>query len=129
MAQTVRDVMTANPSTVERGQPVIEAARLMRESDAGAVVVLDNGQVAGIITDRDITVRVVAEGRDLTGATVGDAATMIDLTTVGPDTSIDQATQLMRRNAIRRLPVVENNRAVGILSIGDLAIENDSDSA
>src|SRR4051794_28116439 len=129
MAQTVGDVMTRNPASVERGQPVVEAARLMREADAGAVVVLDNGKVSGIVTDRDITVRIVADGRDVSSATVADAATTIDLTTVGPDTSVDQAAQLMRQNAIRRLPIVENDRAVGILSIGDLAMERDTDSA
>src|SRR4051794_5907581 len=86
MAQTVADVMTRDPRTVERDRPVTEAARLMRDADSGAVIVLDNGTVAGIVTDRDITVRVVAEGRDINSATVADAASAGDVTTVGPDT-------------------------------------------
>ena len=128
MANTVADVMTENPATIEIDMPVLEAARLMRERDAGAVVVLENGQVSGIVTDRDITIRVVAEGKDVS-TPVRDATSTGDLVSVGPDTSIAQAVQLMRGHAVRRLPVVQNNAAVGIVSIGDLAIEQDEDSA
>ena len=128
MATTVSDVMTRNPETIEVSEPVVEAARRMRDADTGDVIVLDSGRVVGILTDRDITVRVVAEDKDLS-TPVGEACSAADLQTVGPDTSLDQAVQLMRSNAIRRLPVVENDQAVGILSLGDLAIELDEDSA
>ncbi|NYI04135.1 CBS domain-containing protein [Allostreptomyces psammosilenae] len=128
MARTVSDVMTANPETIEVTEPVAEAARKMRSSDAGAIVVLDHGQVAGIVTDRDITLRVVAEDRG--GDTpVREACSSTELTTVRPDTDLDEAVRLMRGKAVRRLPVVQNNQPVGIVSLGDLAIERDPDSA
>ena len=128
MATTVSDVMTRNPETVEVSESVVEAARRMRDADTGDVIVLDNGRVVGIVTDRDITVRIVAENKDLS-TPVSEACSATDLQTVGPDTSLDQAVQLMRDNAARRLPVVENDRAVGIISLGDLAMEQDEDSA
>ncbi|GAA2354876.1 CBS domain-containing protein [Nonomuraea africana] len=127
MARTVADVMTANPATVEASQPVSVAARLMVEQDAGAVIVTDNGKVSGIVTDRDITVRVVAEEKG-SDTPVREACSE-DVETVGPDTSLEQVVQLMRSAAVRRVPVVEKGTAVGIVSIGDLAIERDSDSA
>lgn len=128
MAATVSDVMTANPETIEASEPVMEAARRMRDADIGDVIVLDDGRVVGILTDRDIAVRIVAEGKDAS-TPVREACSATDLQTVGPDTSLVQAVQLMRDNAVRRLPVVENDRAVGVLSLGDLAMELDQDSA
>lgn len=128
MANIVSDVMTRNPVTIEEEQSVQQAARLMRDNDTGAIIVMSDGQVTGIITDRDIAVRCVAESGDIAAA-VRQFCTAGDVTTVAPDTSLDQAVQMMRSNAIRRLPVVEGNRAVGIISIGDLAIERDSTSA
>lgn len=128
MAATVSDVMTTNPETIEASEPVMEAARRMRDADIGDVIVLDDGRVVGILTDRDIAVRVVAEGKD-SSTPVRDACSASDLQTVGPDTSLAQAVQLMRDNAVRRLPVVENDRAVGVVSLGDLAMELDEESA
>jgi CBS domain-containing protein len=128
VATTVSDVMTRNPETIELSEPVVEAARRMRDADSGDVIVLDNGRVVGVLTDRDIAVRVVAENKDLS-TPVREACTGTDLQTVGPDTSLDQAVQLMRSHAVRRLPVVQNDQAVGIVSIGDIAIEQDEDSA
>lgn len=128
MAATVSDVMTTDPETIEASEPVMEAARRMRDADIGNVIVLDDGRVVGILTDRDIAIRVVAEGKD-SSTPVREACSATDLQTVGPDTSLDQAVQLMRDNAVRRLPVVENDQAVGIVSLGDLAIELDEESA
>ncbi|MGI5291230.1 CBS domain-containing protein [Nonomuraea polychroma] len=127
MAKTVADVMTSHPATVEGDQPVSVAAALMRENDAGAVIVNDNGRMAGIVTDRDIAVRVVADEKG--PQTPVREACSPSVEAVGPDTSIDQAVQLMRSHAVRRLPVVEDGRAVGIVSLGDLAIERDPNSA
>ncbi|MGP3959607.1 CBS domain-containing protein [Nonomuraea sp. 3N208] len=127
MAKTVADVMTTHPATVEGDQPVSVAAALMRENDAGAVIVNDNGRMAGIITDRDIAVRVVADEKG--PQTPVREACSPAVEAVGPDTSIDQAVQLMRSHAVRRLPVVEDGRAVGIVSLGDLALERDPNSA
>ncbi len=128
MANTVSDVMTRNPVTVEKDSTVQDAAALMRDHDTGAVIVLENGSVTGIITDRDITVRCVAEGADFSSP-VTSFFSADDITTFSPETSLEQAVQMMRGKAIRRLPVVQGDRAVGIISIGDLAIERDSTSA
>jgi CBS domain-containing protein len=100
----------------------------MRKADIGDVIVMANGQICGIVTDRDIVVRAVAEGWDPATTELADICSQ-DLTTVSPSDSIDRAVQLMRQKAVRRLPVVENGRAVGIVSIGDLALERDPQSA
>ncbi|MFI7445023.1 CBS domain-containing protein [Nonomuraea indica] len=127
MASTVADIMTAHPAAVEADQPVAVAAALMRDNDAGAVIVNDNGRVSGIVTDRDITIRLVADDKG-PDTPVREACTG-EVEAVGPDTSVEQAVQIMRRLAVRRLPVVEDGRAVGIVSLGDLAMERDPDSA
>jgi CBS domain-containing protein len=127
MARTVADVMTSHPATVEGDQPVSVAATLMRDNDTGAIIVNDNGRMQGIVTDRDITVRVVADERG-PDTPVRDVCSP-SVEAVGPDASIDQAVQLMRSHAVRRLPVVEDGRAVGIVSLGDLAVERDPNSA
>lgn len=128
MAQTVADVMTRDPETIDISRPVSEAAHTMRDSDTGALVVTDNGRVAGIVTDRDITTRVVADSKD-PSTPVREAYSGTDIATVGPDTSVDEAVQIMRSKAVRRLPVVKDDRPVGIVSLGDLAIERDEQSA
>jgi CBS domain-containing protein len=128
MAQTVADVMTRDPATIERTQSAAEAARLMAAHDTGDVIVLDNGTVGGIVTDRDIAVRLVAKEKE-PSTPVAEIVSDSQVVTVGPDTSLDQAAQLMRGNAVRRLPVIEQGRAVGVVSLGDLAIERDPDSA
>lgn len=128
MASTVADVMTRNPATTDRKDSVADAARLMAQNDAGDVIVLDNGTVCGILTDRDIAIRLVAQ--DKPGSTpVADVVSDASIETVEPGTVLDDAIQLMRNKAIRRLPVVQDGRAVGIVSLGDMAIERDSDSA
>lgn len=128
MAQVIRDVMTSDPITIESSETLAELARRMREGDTGAIVVLQDGSVSGIVTDRDIVVRAIADGRDVSSTTVGDVCSA-DLESVGPDASVDQVVQTMRSRAIRRLPVVEHGHAVGIVSIGDLALERDQNSA
>jgi CBS domain-containing protein len=128
MAQTIADVMTGNPATIERNESAAEAARRMAASDSGDVIVLDNGTVCGILTDRDIAIRLVAQDKD-PGTPVAEIVSDADLVTVAPETSLTQAVQLIRGKAVRRLPVVQKGRAVGIVSLGDLAIERDPDSA
>lgn len=128
MAQTVADVMTRDPATVERGASAAEAARLMARGDMGDVIVLDNGTVTGIVTDRDIAVRLVAEEKD-PRTPVAEIVSDSELVTVTPDTPVDQAVRLMRSRSVRRLPVLQKGRAVGIVSLGDLAMERDQDSA
>jgi len=129
MTERIRDVMTTNPQTLPESTIVREAAETMRANDIGDVIVNDdNGQLTGILTDRDIVVRVVAEGRDPRATRIGDIASR-ELTAVSPDDPLDRAVQLMRERAIRRLPVVEQGKPVGIVSIGDLALYRDPDSA
>jgi signal-transduction protein with cAMP-binding, CBS, and nucleotidyltransferase domain len=126
--QSVQEVMTPSPATVPTTATLVEAASKMRQHDVGAVIVLDDSQrVVGIVTDRDIAVRAVAEGRDPKTTTVGDIASK-DLQALSPTDSVADAVRLMRELVVRRLPVVENGRPVGVVSIGDLAQERDPDS-
>jgi CBS domain-containing protein len=127
MATTVHDVMTTDLATCPSSATIVEAARLMRDREIGDVLVMDDGKLQGIVTDRDIVVRCLADG-----ATPDDTierACSTRLTTVSPDSSIDEAVQLMREHALRRVPVVDQGRPVGIVSLGDLAIERDPNSA
>jgi CBS domain-containing protein len=129
MPNRIVDVMTPNPLTLPESTLVLEAAEAMRANDIGDVIVTDDrGKLLGIVTDRDVVVRVVAEGRDPRATRVGDIASR-DLTAVAPSDRIDHAVDLMRTRAIRRLPVVDQERPVGIVSIGDLALHRDPDSA
>jgi CBS domain-containing protein len=120
--ETVRDVMTPNPATVRSSDPVAVAARVMLDEDVGAVPVIDEGTVAGMITDRDIAIKVVAIGRDPQTAAVSEYMST-HVVTGRPDMSLDEAARLMGREQIRRLPIVDQNRLVGIVALGDLATE------
>lgn len=128
MTQQLREVMTPNPTTMQADTTLVEAANTMKTADIGNAIVLDNGQVCGIVTDRDIVVRAIAEGRDPKNTTVGDICSR-DLVTLSPNDTVDKAVGMMRDRAVRRLPVVDGGRAVGIVSIGDLAVERDPNSA
>jgi CBS domain-containing protein len=124
VAQSIREIMTADPRTVEADATVAEAAREMRDGDVGAVVVAEDGKVAGIITDRDIAVRVVAQGLDPDDTRVREVATMRPVAL-----TVDDAIRLVREQDVRRILVVQDGRPAGIVSLGDLAIERDTDSA
>ena len=126
--QTVQDLMTATPVTVPPTAFAWDAARLMKEQDIGDVIVVDGDRLCGIVTDRDLVVRVIGEGRDPSRTTIGEICSE-DLQTVNPGDPTDEAVRLMRQKALRRLPVTENGKAVGVVSIGDLAVERDRDSA
>jgi CBS domain-containing protein len=128
MAQSIREVMTPDPRTVEPSASLTDAARAMRDDDIGAVLVVDGGQVTGIVTDRDIAVRAVAEGDDPDSTSVGDIASGA-LTALTVDQTVEDAIRLVREQNIRRIPVVQDGSPAGIVSIGDLAIERDSRSA
>jgi CBS domain-containing protein len=118
--------MTPSPATLGLSDPVTLAARMMRDEDVGSIPVTDEGSLAGIITDRDIAVRVVAEGIDPETATVGEFMSS-NIITGHPEMSIEEAARLMGREQIRRLPVLDRNRLVGIVSLGDLALETPAD--
>ena len=124
-ASTVGDIMTKDPQTVEPGDSIEDAAAKMKESDAGAMLVVDGDDLKGILTDRDVS-NAVGEGKS--DAKVEDIAST-DPTTVEPDASLGDAIQLMRENDVRRLPVVEDGKLVGVVSLGDLASAADDDSA
>ena len=128
MPQTVNQVMTADPRAVSPSDTLQEAARQMREGDVGVLVVVDGGKVSGIVTDRDIVVRAVADGRDPSSATVGEVASDTVIT-VTPDQSASEAARVMREHDVRRLVVVQDSRPIGIVSIGDLAVALDDESA
>lgn len=126
--QTVREVMTPRVVTLPRETTLAEAARTMREQDIGDIVVSDGAAPAGLVTDRDIVVRAVAERCDPASTTIGEILTS-DLITVHPDDTIQSAALLMRDHAVRRVLVCEDDeRLVGIVSIGDLAEDIDPES-
>jgi CBS domain-containing protein len=127
MPEKVSEVMTHDPRTVEPSATLTEVARIMRDDDIGAVVVVENGAAAGLVTDRDIVVRAVADGRDPNSTPVGEVASR-DLRTLTPDQNVEDAIALMRGWDVRRVVVVQGGRPVGIISLGDLAIERDAGS-
>jgi CBS domain-containing protein len=129
MPQRISEVMTKDPLSMENTTNLQDAARAMRDKDIGDVVVTKpDGSLCGIITDRDIVIRGVAEGVDASSTTLDDVCTH-QLVTVGPDDSVAAAVNAMEEHAIRRLPVVDNGSLVGFVSIGDLAVERDRESA
>jgi CBS domain-containing protein len=121
MAKSVRDAMTENPRSIGASATVVEAARLMREQHIGSLPITDGEQLVGLITDRDITTRVVAEAADIETTSVGDVSSQ-DLISVEPDHELDEALNLMARHQVRRLPVVEDGRLVGIVAQADIAL-------
>ena len=122
----IRDVMTPNPKYVSPNDSILNAARIMRDEDTGVVPVCEGDRAVGIVTDRDIVVRVIAEDGQL-NRPVRDIATRI-IVSVTPDMSTREAAELMSEHQVRRLPVVEGERLVGIVSIGDLAVKEAKDS-
>jgi CBS domain-containing protein len=124
MAQSIREVMTSSPETVESSSTAVDAAKRMKQADAGMIPVVQNGKLVGTITDRDIAVRVVAEGKDPQTTTVGEIASK-QVVTVQPDNDLSEALKLMARHQVRRLPVVEGDSVVGVIAQADVAKEAD----
>ena len=122
MAKSVRDVMTPGVRTVSPAQSLADAAEVMKGEDVGSVPVVEEGSLAGIVTDRDIVTRAVAERRDPQAVKVDEIASR-DLVTVEPEQDLDEALALMARHQVRRLPVVEEGRLVGMLAQADVALE------
>ncbi len=127
MTRTVSELMTPHPTVVEVSDTLHAVAQTMATQDLGSLVVAQDGTVVGIVTDRDLVVRGLAEGIGL-DAPVGSLATG-DPLTVGPDDDLADVVRIMREQAVRRVPVVEGGQAVGVLTIGDLAAELDPTSA
>ena len=122
MAKSVRDAMTEDPRSIGASASVVEAARLMREGHIGSLPVTEDERLVGMITDRDITTRVVAESAAPETTSVGEVYSR-DLISVEPDHDLGEALELMARHQVRRLPVVENGRLVGMVAQADIALK------
>lgn len=128
MATLVRDLMTPDPFVLDADRSIIDAATTMRDADVGAVLVRRDGELCGVLTDRDIVARVIADARDPRDTRVEEACSE-DLHALPSDATLADAVGMMRNHAIRRVPIVDDGDPVGILSIGDLAVAADPQSA
>jgi CBS domain-containing protein len=124
MARSVRDTMTASPRSVGTEATAVDAARLMRDDDIGSLPIVEKGRLVGMLTDRDIAIRVVAEGIDPGSVSVAEIASS-DAVSVSPDQELEEALRLMAHHQVRRLPVVEDDQLVGMLAQADVAHEED----
>ena len=120
MGTIIKEVMTSEVKACEPDTTVAEAAKVMAKEDVGPVPVVEEGRLTGIVTDRDIVIRVVAEGRDPNSTTVGEIASR-DVVTVSPDDDLDTALKQLAQNQVRRIPVVDGGRLVGIVAQADIA--------
>jgi CBS domain-containing protein len=125
MAKSIRELMSPNPRSVDSGQTVLDAARIMRDEDVGIVPIVEGDRLVGTVTDRDITIRVVAEEKDPKSTRAQEIAST-DLVTIDPQQDLDEALRLMAKHQVRRLPVVEEDgRLVGVLAQADVARQAD----
>ena len=124
----IREIMTPAPVAVSQDVSLADASRMMRDQAIGDVLVTADERLHGLVTDRDIVVRALADARDPARTRIGEICSS-EVVSLSPESSTSEAVRLMRQNAIRRIPVVENGRPVGVISIGDLAIELDERSA
>ena len=122
----VRDIMTTDVACAAPDTTLEEIATMMRDEDTGAIPIVDDEVLVGIVTDRDIVVRCIAEGKDATECTAEDIVSE-NLETIEPDDDVNEASQIMARRQVRRLPVVEEGRLVGMLSLGDIAVKQHDD--
>jgi CBS domain-containing protein len=121
MTRKVREIMTAAPPAMAPRESVSAAAKAMKQRGVGTVLVVADGRLTGLVTDRDIAIRVLAEERDPVTTRVGEICST-ELAVLGPDDDVEQATRLVRERAVRRIPVVQDGTPVGVVSIGDLAL-------
>lgn len=122
----INDLMSKSVVTLNSSDTVEKAATLMKEHDIGSIPVCENNQIKGIVTDRDITLKSVATGKNTKSQKVNEVMST-NIITGNPNMSLDEASKLMSQNQIRRLPIVDNNSLVGVVALGDLATENKSD--
>ena len=122
MGKSIRDVMSSNPCAIDADKPVAYAAKMMKQEDVGLAPVVEGDRLVGTLTDRDIVLRVVAEGKDPQTVTAREVAST-DLVTIDPQQDLDEALRLMASKQVRRLPVVEEGRLVGVLAQADIARE------
>ena len=124
MAAKLRDIMSPAPVSMAAAEPVSAAARAMKEHGTGTVLVMADGRLSGLVTDRDIAIRVLAENRDPVTTRIGDICST-ELAVLGPDDDVEQAARLVRERAVRRIPIVQDGTPVGVVSIADLALQKD----
>jgi CBS domain-containing protein len=128
MTRKVREIMSAAPVCMAASESVSTAAKAMKQRGIGTVLVLSDGRLTGLLTDRDIAIRVLAENRDPLATQVGDICST-ELAVLSPDDTVEEATRLVRDRAVRRLPVMADGTPVGVVSIGDLALNQNERSA
>jgi len=127
MGQSIKDVMTSDPCTIDAGKSVAYAAKMMRDEDVGLAPIVEGDKLIGMLTDRDIAIRVVAEGRIPDQVTVREVASK-QVVTIDPQQDLDEALRIMAKHQVRRLPVVEEDgRLVGVVAQADVAREGDDD--
>jgi len=127
MSQSIKDVMTSNPCTVDADKSVAYAAKMMRDEDVGLAPIVEGDKLIGMLTDRDIAIRVVAEGRNPDQVTVREVASQ-QVVKIDPQQDLDEALRIMAKHQVRRLPVVEEDgRLVGVVAQADVAREGDDD--
>jgi CBS domain-containing protein len=125
MGKGIREVMSSNPCAIDADKPVSDAAKMMRDEDVGLAPIVEGDRLVGALTDRDIAIRVVAEGKDPASTLVRDVASR-DLVTVDPEQDLDEALRLMAQHQVRRLPVVaEDGKLVGVVAQADVARQSD----
>ena len=125
MGQSIKDVMTSDPCTIDADKSVAYAAKMMRDEDVGLAPIVEGDKLIGMLTDRDIAIRVVADGRDPDQVTVGEVASK-QVVTIDPQQELDEALRVMAKHQVRRLPVVEEDgRLVGVVAQADVAREGD----
>jgi CBS domain-containing protein len=125
MGEGIRDLMTANPCSVDADKSVAYAAKMMRDEDVGLAPIVEGDKLIGTVTDRDIAIRVVAEGKDPEQTTVREVAST-NLVTIDPQQDLEEALRLMAKHQVRRLPVVEEDgRLVGVVAQADVAKHGD----
>ena len=125
MGKTVREFMTANPCAIDADKSVAYAAKMMKDEDVGLAPIVEGDRLIGTVTDRDIAIRVVAEGKDHETTTVREIAST-QLVTIDPDQDLDEAVRLMAQHQVRRLPVVEEDgKLVGVVAQADIAREGE----
>jgi CBS domain-containing protein len=125
MGQSIRDVMTSDPCAIDADKSVAYAAKMMREEDVGLAPIVEGDKLVGMLTDRDITIRVVAEGRNPDQVKVSEVASK-QVVTIDPQQDLDEALRIMAKHQVRRLPVVEEDgKLVGVVAQADIAREGD----
>jgi CBS domain-containing protein len=127
MTQPIRNVMSKNVFKLPSSATVADAAKTMRDSNVGSIVIEDQGKLCGLITDRDIVIRTIADGGDPKATRLADTCSKT-VVSLAPDDDTDRAVELMRERSVRRIPVIENGKVIGIVSLGDLAMERDRKS-